>query len=54
MGNELIRLAEKFGIGQRCLLLETEAGNVLWDMISLLDDQTIEFVGFVFSLHCEH
>lgn len=34
----------KFGIGQRCLLLETEAGNVLWDMISLLDESTIDFV----------
>lgn len=34
----------KFGIGQRCFLLETEAGNVLWDMIALLDESTIEFV----------
>ena len=34
----------QFGIGQRCLLLETENGNVLWDLIALLDDQTIQFV----------
>lgn len=34
----------KFAIGQRCFLLETEAGNILWDMISLLDGRTIEFI----------
>jgi hypothetical protein len=28
-----------FAIGQRALLVETPAGNVLWDCISLLDDE---------------
>ncbi|CAD6594018.1 MAG: hypothetical protein ASARMPRED_008372 [Alectoria sarmentosa] len=37
-------MPSKFGIGQRCFLLETEAGNVLWDMIALLDESTIEFI----------
>lgn len=44
MGKQLIGNVGKFGIGQRCFLLETAAGNVLWDMISLLDDPTIDFV----------
>lgn len=29
----------KFGIGQRALLVPTEAGNVLWDCVSYLDDE---------------
>ncbi|KAK5172166.1 uncharacterized protein LTR77_003804 [Saxophila tyrrhenica] len=32
----------KFGIGQRCILLQTSSGNVLWDCIALLDDETVE------------
>ena len=43
-GWQLTECGEKFAIGQRCLLLETEAGNILWDLISFLDDSTIEFV----------
>ena len=35
---------KKFGIGQRCILLETPEGNVLWDCIALLDDETFEKV----------
>ncbi|WP_206170816.1 MBL fold metallo-hydrolase [Phragmitibacter flavus] len=31
----------KFGIGQRALLLRTPQGNVLWDCISYLDEQTV-------------
>lgn len=31
----------KFGIGQRALLVQTEAGNILWDCISLIDADTI-------------
>lgn len=31
-------------IGQRALLVRTSAGNVLWDCISFLDDETIEHV----------
>ena len=34
----------KFGIGQRCMLLQTENGNVLWDLIAYLDDETVEFI----------
>ena len=33
-----------FAIGQRALLVETPGGNVLWDCISLLDDQLVEAV----------
>jgi len=31
-----------FAISQRALLVETPAGNVLWDCLSLVDDETIE------------
>lgn len=34
----------KFAIGQRCVLLETPEGNVLWDCITYLDDETVEFI----------
>lgn len=34
----------KFGIGQRALLIQSEIGNILWDCISLPDDQTINNV----------
>jgi hypothetical protein len=30
-----------FAIGQRALLVQTPQGNVLWDCISLLDDETV-------------
>ena len=33
-----------FAIGQRALLVQTAAGNVLWDCVSLLDDATVEAV----------
>ena len=33
-----------FGIGQRALLVQSPDGNVLWDCISLLDDQIIAAV----------
>ncbi|MGI8854794.1 MAG: MBL fold metallo-hydrolase, partial [Thermomicrobiales bacterium] len=33
-----------FAIGQRAVLIQTAAGNVLWDCISLLDDPTIATV----------
>lgn len=32
----------KFAIGQRCILVRTPAGNILWDCITLLDDATVE------------
>jgi len=34
----------KFGIGERAILLQTEGGNVLWDLITYLDEATIEKV----------
>jgi glyoxylase-like metal-dependent hydrolase (beta-lactamase superfamily II) len=34
----------RFGIGQRALLVQTPAGNFLWDCITYLDEQTIERV----------
>ncbi len=33
-----------FAIGQRALLVQTEQGNILWDCISFLDDETIKAV----------
>ena len=39
----------KFGIGQRAMLLQTKHGNVLWDLIALLDAETMEFVRFRLS-----
>ena len=33
-----------FAIGQRALLLQTPAGNFLWDCISLLDSATVQIV----------
>lgn len=34
----------KFAIGQRAFVLQTPAGNLLWDCISLIDDATIAHV----------
>lgn len=34
----------EFAIGQRALLLQSPGGNLLWDCISLLDDETIAHV----------
>jgi len=31
----------KFAIGQRALLIQSDVGNVLWDCVSLIDDETI-------------
>jgi glyoxylase-like metal-dependent hydrolase (beta-lactamase superfamily II) len=31
-------------IGQRAIFIQTESGNVLWDCISLLDQETIDFL----------
>lgn len=40
-----IHTTPKFGIGQRALLLKTEEGNVLWDCVSLLDEETVRRIG---------
>lgn len=34
----------KFGIGQRAILVKEEGGNVLWDCIAYLDQDTIDFI----------
>src|SRR6476646_2649035 len=36
-----IRTAPIFAIGQQAQLIQTPAGNVLWDCISFLDDATV-------------
>ena len=33
-----------FGIGQRALLVPTPDGNVMWDCVSLIDDDTVNAV----------
>jgi glyoxylase-like metal-dependent hydrolase (beta-lactamase superfamily II) len=39
-----IGTAPTFAIGQRALLVQTAQGNVLWDCISFIDDETAEAV----------
>lgn len=34
----------KFAIGQRCIMICTPHGNVLWDCITYLDDETVDFI----------
>jgi glyoxylase-like metal-dependent hydrolase (beta-lactamase superfamily II) len=34
----------KFAIGQRAFLIATPGGNILWDCISLVDDDTVEAI----------
>jgi glyoxylase-like metal-dependent hydrolase (beta-lactamase superfamily II) len=41
-GLTTIQTDPSFGIGQRAHLIQTPAGNVLWDCVALLDDATIE------------
>jgi hypothetical protein len=33
-----------FAIGQRALIVQTSSGNVMWDCISLVDDESVEAV----------
>ncbi len=40
-----IGTSPSFAIGQRALLVQTAAGNVLWDCISLVDEATVDAVG---------
>ncbi|KFA54420.1 hypothetical protein S40293_04326 [Stachybotrys chartarum IBT 40293] len=39
-----IETTPKLGIGQRAVLVRTPAGNVLWDCVALLDDETVRRV----------
>lgn len=34
----------KFAIGQRAILIRTPVGNVLWDCVTLLDDETVDWI----------
>ncbi len=40
-----IRTEPQYGIGQRALLVQTAGGNVLYDGLSYIDDETIDAVG---------
>ena len=58
-GPELISIATepRFAIGQRALHLRTDAGNVLWDCISLVDDRSvgaIQALGGVTAIAISH
>lgn len=37
-----IRTTPGFAIGQRAILIQTAAGNVLWDCVSYIDDDTVQ------------
>jgi len=39
-----VGMAPEFAIGQRALLIQSEAGNVLWDCISLIDQAAIDLL----------
>ncbi|KAF2218053.1 hypothetical protein CERZMDRAFT_64125 [Cercospora zeae-maydis SCOH1-5] len=39
-----ISTSPKFGIGQRCILICTPSGNILWDLIAYLDQETVDFI----------
>ena len=41
-GLTAIETTPAFGIGQRAILAQTPAGNVLWDCIALVDDATVD------------
>jgi glyoxylase-like metal-dependent hydrolase (beta-lactamase superfamily II) len=42
----------KFGIGQRACLIRTPAGNVLWDLVALLDQETVDRITELGGVHC--
>ncbi len=41
-GLTTIQTEPSFAIGQRAHLIQTPAGNILWDCVTLLDDETVE------------
>ncbi len=45
-----IRTEPQFGIGQRAFLVQTSHGNMLWDCISFIDQNTIDFINRVGDL----
>ena len=46
-----IRTEPRFAIGQRALLVRTPAGNLLWDCISYVDEETVSLIASVGGLH---
>lgn len=42
----------KFGIGQRACLIRTPNGNVLWDLVALLDQSTVERIAELGGVQC--
>ena len=52
-----IGMEPEFAIGQRALLVQAPGGNVLWDCISLLDDEigrTVEELGGISAIAISH
>jgi len=52
-----IGIEPRFGIGQRALLVQSPAGNVLWDCVALVDDEgaeRIEDLGGISSICFSH
>jgi hypothetical protein len=43
-GLTTIETTPAFGIGQRAILAQTPAGNVLWDCVALIDDATVDLL----------
>ena len=46
-----IRTSPQVGIGERAILIKTPKGNVLWDCIAFIDDDTIKTVKAMGGLH---
>ncbi|KAF2170995.1 hypothetical protein M409DRAFT_63991 [Zasmidium cellare ATCC 36951] len=46
-----VRTEPKFAIGQRAILLQTPHGNILWDLIALLDEETVAKIHSLGGLH---
>jgi hypothetical protein len=46
IGSGLHQIVTKpsFGIGQRALLVRTDSGNILWDCVTFLDDNTVSAI----------
>ena len=41
-----------FGIGQRALLVKTDSGNLLWDCVTFLDDDTVSRIDELGGVGC--
>lgn len=42
--SESTSTTKQLGIGERAILLQTESGNVLWDLVAWLDEGTVDFI----------